>query len=68
MVFANTRYQAMKSEFPFIKIITPSAMVGFRDEVAKKDYLHKIFTDAYKSPLSMLILGTSPSSSPTKPP
>ncbi|KAK3321121.1 P-loop containing nucleoside triphosphate hydrolase protein [Cercophora scortea] len=47
---------AMKSDFPFIKLITPSAMVGFRDEVAKKDYLHKIFTDAYKSPLSMLII------------
>ena len=47
---------AMKSEFPFIKLVTPQAMVGFRDEVAKKDYLHKVFTDAYKSPLSILIL------------
>ncbi|KAK3344335.1 P-loop containing nucleoside triphosphate hydrolase protein [Lasiosphaeria hispida] len=47
---------AMKSDFPFIKLITPSAMVGFRDEVAKKDYLHKVFADAYKSPLSLLIL------------
>ncbi|KAK0634869.1 vesicular-fusion protein sec18-like protein [Bombardia bombarda] len=47
---------AMKSDYPFIKIITPSDMVGFRDEVARKDYIHKIFTDAYKSPLSMLIL------------
>lgn len=52
---------AMKSDYPFIKIITPASMVGFRDEVAKKDHLHKIFTDAYKSPLSMLIIGTSPS-------
>lgn len=48
---------AMKSDYPFIKLITPASMVGFRDEVAKKDYLHKIFTDAYKSPLSMLIIG-----------
>ncbi|KAK3941726.1 P-loop containing nucleoside triphosphate hydrolase protein [Diplogelasinospora grovesii] len=47
---------ALKSEYPFIKMITPAAMVGFRDEVAKKDYLHKIFTDAYKSPLSILII------------
>ncbi|KAK3387541.1 P-loop containing nucleoside triphosphate hydrolase protein [Podospora didyma] len=47
---------AMKSDFPFIKLITPASMVGFRDELAKKDYLHKIFTDAYKSPLSMLII------------
>lgn len=47
---------AMKSEFPFIKLITPQALVGFRDEVGKKDYLHKVFTDAYKSPLAILIL------------
>jgi vesicle-fusing ATPase len=50
---------AMKSDYPFIKIITPASMVGFRDELAKKDHLHKIFTDAYKSPLSMLIIGMS---------
>ena len=50
---------AMKSDYPFIKIITPASMVGFRDEAAKKDHLHKIFTDAYKSPLSMLIIGMS---------
>lgn len=47
---------AMKSEFPFAKLVTPQALVGFRDEVGKKDYLHKVFTDAYKSPLSILIL------------
>ncbi len=47
----------MKSEFPFIKMITPSSLVGYRDEFSKKDYLHKVFTDAYKSPLSILILG-----------
>jgi vesicle-fusing ATPase len=47
---------AMMSEYPFIKIVTPQAMVGYRDDVAKKDYLHKVFTDAYKSPLSLLIL------------
>lgn len=47
---------AMKSEFPFVKLVTPQALVGFRDEVGKKDYLHKVFTDAYKSPLSILIL------------
>ncbi|KAK0626361.1 putative NsfA protein [Immersiella caudata] len=47
---------AMRSEYPFIKIITPASIVGFRDDVAKKDFLHKVFTDAYKSPLSLLIL------------
>ncbi|KAK4237671.1 P-loop containing nucleoside triphosphate hydrolase protein [Achaetomium macrosporum] len=53
---ALAAHVAMKSDFPFIKIITPASMVGFRDEVAKKDHLHKIFTDAYKSPLSLLII------------
>ncbi|GAB1313540.1 transport between ER and Golgi ATPase protein [Madurella fahalii] len=47
---------AMKSEYPFIKLITPSSLVGFRDELAKRDHIHKIFADAYKSPLSMLII------------
>lgn len=47
---------AMKSDYPFVKLVTPQALVGFRDESAKKDYLHKVFTDAYKSPLSILIL------------
>lgn len=48
---------AQKSEYPFIKVITPSLLVGFRDELSAKDHIHKIFTDAYKSPLSLLIIG-----------
>ncbi|KAK3314666.1 P-loop containing nucleoside triphosphate hydrolase protein [Apodospora peruviana] len=47
---------AKESNYPFIKLITPASLVGFRDDSAKKDYLHKIFTDAYKSPLSLLII------------
>ncbi|KAM7193387.1 vesicular-fusion protein sec18 [Naviculisporaceae sp. PSN 640] len=47
---------ARDSDYPFIKMITPSALVGFRDEGSKKDYIHKVFTDAYKSPLSLLII------------
>ncbi|KAL8365207.1 hypothetical protein RB595_004150 [Gaeumannomyces hyphopodioides] len=47
---------AIKSDFPFVKIITPMSLLGYRDEVAKKDYVQKVFTDAYKSPLSLLIL------------
>lgn len=50
----------MKSEFPLIKLITPVSLVGFRDEASKKDYIEKVFADAYKSPLSLLILGTRP--------
>ncbi|KAF3766260.1 AAA-domain-containing protein [Cryphonectria parasitica EP155] len=47
---------AKASEFPFIKIISPESLVGYRDEMAKRDHIHKIFTDATKSPLSILIV------------
>lgn len=47
---------AMKSDFPFAKIITPADLVGYRDDFAKKDFVHKAFADAYKSPSSILIL------------
>lgn len=42
---------AKQTEFPFVKVISPADMIGYRDDFAKKDYLHKVFTDAYKSPL-----------------
>ncbi|KAI0392474.1 vesicle fusion factor [Xylariaceae sp. FL0594] len=47
---------AVKSGFPFVKLITPADLVGYRDDFAKKDYVHKAFADAYKSPASILIL------------
>ena len=47
---------AKASDFPFVKIISPEALVGYRDETAKRDHIHKIFTDAVKSPLSILIV------------
>ncbi|KAL7941625.1 AAA domain-containing protein [Trichoderma barbatum] len=47
---------AMQSGFPFIKLVTPADLVGYRDEFAKKDYIHKAFADAYKSAASILIL------------
>jgi vesicle-fusing ATPase len=47
---------AMKSGFPFVKLVTPADLVGYRDDFAKKDYVHKAFADAYKSPASILIL------------
>ncbi|KAK1242149.1 hypothetical protein MKX07_000135 [Trichoderma sp. CBMAI-0711] len=47
---------AVQSGFPFIKLVTPADLVGYRDEFAKKDYVHKAFADAYKSPASVLIL------------
>lgn len=57
---------ALASDFPFIKLISPENMVGFRED-QKVAYLNKVFTDSYKSPLSVVvvdnierILGTFP--------
>ena len=46
---------AMASEFPFIKLISPETMVGFT-ETAKMNHINKIFNDAYKSPLSVIVV------------
>lgn len=46
---------AMDSEFPFIRLVRPVDMVGM-NELQKIQHLSKIFTDAYKSPLNILIL------------
>jgi vesicle-fusing ATPase len=53
---AMAAHVAMQSGFPFIKMVTPADLVGFRDDFAKKDHVHKAFADAYKSPSSVLIL------------
>uniref|UniRef100_A0A7E4V7Z1 Vesicle-fusing ATPase n=1 Tax=Panagrellus redivivus TaxID=6233 RepID=A0A7E4V7Z1_PANRE len=46
---------AKDTEFPFVKVCTPENMVGF-SETAKCQVLNKMFNDAYKSPLSVLII------------
>ncbi|WVR03176.1 hypothetical protein IAU60_000167 [Kwoniella sp. DSM 27419] len=46
---------AMASDFPFIKLISPENMVGF-SEPQKIAQLHKVFSDAYKSPLSVIVV------------
>ncbi|KRX67908.1 Vesicle-fusing ATPase 1, partial [Trichinella sp. T9] len=46
---------AKSSEFPFIKLVTPEDMVGY-SETAKCALLRKAFDDAYKSPLSVLLI------------
>lgn len=43
------------SEFPFIKIISAEDMVGY-SESSKCGLITKVFEDAYKSPLSIIIL------------
>ena len=46
---------AMNSEFPFIRLVRPVDMVGM-NEIQKIQHLSKLFTDAYKSTLNVLIL------------
>lgn len=46
---------AIQSQFPFIKLISPENMVGM-SESQKIAYLNKIFSDSYKSPLSIIVV------------
>ncbi|KAF2792281.1 AAA-domain-containing protein [Melanomma pulvis-pyrius CBS 109.77] len=46
---------AIDSEFPFIKLISPEDMVGF-SEMQKVHQIDKTFQDAYKSPLSIIVI------------
>lgn len=46
---------ALNSQFPFIKMLRAVDMVGM-NEIQKIQHLQKAFTDAYKSPLNVLIL------------
>ena len=46
---------AIESGFPFVKVVSAEAMVGF-SEAAKCQHIAKIFDDAYKSPQSVIVL------------
>ena len=46
---------ALDSTFPFVKICSPEAMVGYTEQ-AKCQIIRRMFDDAYKSPLSCLII------------
>ncbi|KAI8834492.1 P-loop containing nucleoside triphosphate hydrolase protein [Chytridium lagenaria] len=46
---------AMASDFPFIKLISPETMVGFTEN-AKMASIAKTFDDAYRSPLSCIVI------------
>ncbi|KAF5393083.1 hypothetical protein D9757_001265 [Collybiopsis confluens] len=46
---------AQASQFPFIKLISPDGMVGF-SESQKVAAISKIFSDSYKSPLSVIVV------------
>ncbi|KAJ7693898.1 vesicular-fusion protein SEC18 [Mycena rosella] len=46
---------AQASQFPFIKLITPDNMVGM-GETQKISAINKVFSDSYKSPLSVVVV------------
>jgi vesicle-fusing ATPase len=46
---------ALNSDFPYVKLISPEAMVGLT-ESAKVHYINKVFNDSYKSPLSVIVV------------
>jgi vesicle-fusing ATPase len=37
---------ARQADFPFVRLITPQYLVGFRDELGKKERVHEIFSEA----------------------
>jgi vesicle-fusing ATPase len=53
---ALASHLAMHSEYPFMKLVTPASLTQFGDEVSKKDFIRRVFVDAYKSSLSLIIL------------
>ncbi|KAG9248214.1 vesicular-fusion protein-like protein sec18 [Calycina marina] len=46
---------AKDSGFPFIKLVSAENMIGF-SEMAKVQYLNKVFSDAYKSPQNIVVI------------
>lgn len=46
---------ALKSKFPFIRLISPSDISGM-SEAAKIQFIDNSFRDAYKSPLNILVI------------
>ncbi|TIC68428.1 vesicular-fusion protein SEC18 [Wallemia mellicola] len=46
---------AMRSNFPFIKLVSPEDMVGF-NEAQKIAHMNQVFNDSYKSPLSIVVI------------
>ena len=46
---------ALKCQFPFVKLVSPENFVGYTEN-GKINAMVKIFDDAYKSPLSCIIM------------
>lgn len=47
---------ALQADFPYTKMISPATLTTLADEIAKRNYVNKVFSDAYKSPLSVVII------------
>ncbi|CCM00433.1 uncharacterized protein FIBRA_02465 [Fibroporia radiculosa] len=46
---------AQASQYPFMKLLSPDSMVGF-SEAQKVAAISKVFSDSYKSPLSVIVV------------
>ena len=46
---------AQRSEYPFIKLISPDTMIGMPAGV-KVAAINKVFADSYKSPFSVIVI------------
>mmetsp|Transcript_26423 Transcript_26423/g.105740 ORF Transcript_26423/g.105740 Transcript_26423/m.105740 type:complete len:405 (+) Transcript_26423:3-1217(+) len=46
---------AVASKYPFIRLLSADAMIGY-SESAKCQHIQRFFIDAYKSPLSLLVI------------
>lgn len=46
---------ALSSGFPFIRLISPDAMIGM-GETQRINYIQQMFQDSYKSPLNILVI------------
>ncbi|MCJ1455622.1 transport between ER and Golgi ATPase protein [Mycoblastus sanguinarius] len=46
---------ALDSNYPFIKLCSPDNMIGFNESM-KIEHMRRIFDDAYKSPLSVVLI------------
>ncbi|KAI9652840.1 MAG: transport between ER and Golgi ATPase protein [Alyxoria varia] len=46
---------ALGSDFPLVKLVSPADMKGF-NEMSKVQYITRIFTDAHKSSLSIIVI------------
>jgi len=52
---AISAWAALNCEFPFVKLISPENFVGYTEN-GKINAIVKVFDDAYRSPLSCIVL------------